>query len=245
MRKIFYDIQSVTGFTINYIVDPKSKINVIGNSKIKMLDAYSDYLGVHLIRDPRDIVVSGYFSHLKTHSTEQWPTKWGNLEQLRKKLESVNRDEGLLVEMDFDEIIFNDMHQWNYNNSKILELKFEDFTTNPDFEKLFSFLDISCDQNYSYYAWRIINKLNNRSLFPVRNNNLKIPQHILDQIIRNNSFERLSGGRKKGDANTNSHYRKGISGEWKKYFKEEHKDYFKKKYPELLQKLGYETDNKW
>ena len=38
-----------------------------------------------------------------------------------------------------------------------------------------------------------------------------------------NSFENLSGGRKKGTSDASSFFRSGISGDWKKYFDNENK----------------------
>jgi hypothetical protein len=43
----------------------------------------------------------------------------------------------------------------------------------------------------------------------------------LNEIINKNSFENLSGGRKKGNVDTSSFFRSGISGNWKKYFDDE------------------------
>src|SRR5690606_1363168 len=45
--------------------------------------------GFHYVRDPRDIVVSGYFSHRNTHSTEVWKS----LIPYREKLQSVSKEE--------------------------------------------------------------------------------------------------------------------------------------------------------
>ena len=59
------------------------------------------------------------------------------------------------------------------------------------------------------------------------------------------SFKKLSGGRKTGEENTNSHYRNGKRGDWKNHFTEKHKTVFKEKYGDLLIKLGYETDYDW
>lgn len=40
----------------------------------------------------------------------------------------------------------------------------------------------------------------------------------LQTIIKQNSFEQLSGGRSKGQADTSSFFRSGTSGDWKKHF---------------------------
>ena len=43
-----------------------------------------DCRGFHVVRDPRDILVSAYFSHLTTHPTENWP----RLVPFREKLQA-------------------------------------------------------------------------------------------------------------------------------------------------------------
>ena len=60
------------------------------------------------------------------------------------------------------------------------------------------------------------------------------------------SFERFAEGRKRGEANVQSEYRKGIIGDWKNYFTDRDKDQFKaSEAGRLLIELGYEKDNDW
>ncbi|MEX1061039.1 MAG: hypothetical protein WED13_08455, partial [Methyloceanibacter sp.] len=62
---------------------------------IKQLDM--PFRAVHVIRDPRDVVVSAYFSHLHSHPTSGWP----ELIDFRGKLTSLSTKEGLLAEFEF------------------------------------------------------------------------------------------------------------------------------------------------
>jgi hypothetical protein len=59
------------------------------------------------------------------------------------------------------------------------------------------------------------------------------------------SFERFSKGRKRGEEDSSSFFRKGVAGDWKNVFTEEDKRVFKEEAGELLVKLGYEKDNDW
>jgi hypothetical protein len=65
-------------------------------------------------------------------------------------------------------------------------------------------------------------------------------------IVDTCSFERFAEGRKRGEANVQSEYRKGIIGDWKNYFTDRDKDQFKaSEAGRLLIELGYEKDNDW
>lgn len=64
------------------------------------------------------------------------------------------------------------------------------------------------------------------------------------KIVEQLGFEKRAG-RKRGEEDKKSHFRKGVSGDWKKHFNSEHKKLFKKMYPDALVKLGYEENNDW
>nr|MDQ3317951.1 sulfotransferase [Actinomycetota bacterium] len=59
------------------------------------------------------------------------------------------------------------------------------------------------------------------------------------------SFERLSKGRKRGEEDVTSFFRKGVAGDWKNAFTERDKEVFKEEAGELLVQLGYEGDDGW
>jgi hypothetical protein len=53
------------------------------------------------------------------------------------------------------------------------------------------------------------------------------------------SFERLSGGRRPGEENASSHFRKGVAGDWAAHFDGEALARFETEAGALLQELGY------
>jgi hypothetical protein len=59
------------------------------------------------------------------------------------------------------------------------------------------------------------------------------------------SFERLSKGRKRGEEDTTSFFRKGVAGDWRSVFTERDRRVFEKEAGNLLIKLGYEKDHGW
>jgi hypothetical protein len=59
------------------------------------------------------------------------------------------------------------------------------------------------------------------------------------------SFENLSGGRKRGQEDPTSFFRKGVAGDWKRVFTEKDKQIFKEEAGNVLVELGYEKDSNW
>ncbi|HKZ26797.1 MAG TPA: sulfotransferase domain-containing protein, partial [Rubrobacteraceae bacterium] len=58
-------------------------------------------------------------------------------------------------------------------------------------------------------------------------------------------FEKWSEGRKSGEEESSSFYRKGVAGDWKNVFTERDRRIFKQVAGELLIRLGYEKDYDW
>jgi len=242
MKKIFYQIGFSTGLPVSYGNKPNKSLLIIPNATVETQSIYDDYLGIHVIRDPRDIVVSGYFSHLKTHDEN-----FSTIKDLRSKLTTSTMEEGLFHEMDFLEFFFNSMYNWDYSNPKIKEEKFEVITkADYDYMPIFDFLNLKDNnKSVSNRAKLLLNKLHIRGLMPVRSESVSLDEKQIHDLWEHCSFKNITKGRKKGVEDTNSHFRKGTSGDWKNHFTDEHKEYFKKKFDDITVRLGYTTDNNW
>jgi hypothetical protein len=70
------------------------------------------------------------------------------------------------------------------------------------------------------------------------------PQTI-GHIVDKHSFENVSGGRSRGEQDSDSFARKGVAGDWKRHFTSDLKDQFKKNAGQVLIDFGYETDYSW
>lgn len=91
------------------------------------LDELGDYRGSHMIRDPRDMVVSGYFYHLWT--SEAWahfPRAEYRTMSYQQYLNSLSKEEGLIEEMREMAFWFNHMADWNYDDPNIYEIRYEE-----------------------------------------------------------------------------------------------------------------------
>lgn len=217
--------------------------------KVKELNGH--FKGFHIIRDPRDICVSGYFSHIKTHFVEGWP----QLAEYRKELKTLSKEDGLLREFEYSDFWLQQIELWNYDDPHIIEVKMEDLTENPykEWKRIFDFLGLIDAKNYksSSMVYDLNTKINRGIKYwnypeSLRLNKSGFRMSSLEFLTQEKySFKKLSGGRKQGQENTDSHYRKGKRGDWRNHFSERHKSVFKHKYGELLIKLGYEKDLNW
>lgn len=211
----------------------------------------SRYRGFHVVRDPRDVCVSAYFSHRNTHRIDSWP----ELVEHRERLRSVSKDEGLLLDMDFLAGHFEEMASWPANAENVLELKMEALTENPYAELLgvFGFLGLVDPDDFDA-GKRLLFVLSKacRRLEAVTQGVLSIPFYLrrlpaerLLGIVWEQDFKKKSGGRERGSEDPGSHYRKGVSGDWRNHFTERHVEHFKRKHNDLLLRYGYESNEDW
>jgi len=68
---------------------------------------------------------------------------------------------------------------------------------------------------------------------------------VVKQCVDAASFEMLSKGRKRGEEDLSSFFRKGVAGDWKNVFTEEDRRIFKREAGELLIRLSYEKSDDW
>ena len=99
------------------------------------------FRGSHLIRDPRDLVVSGYEYHLITD--EAWAKvprdAYGGL-SYQDHLRSLDEQAGLMAEIDwFLPSIGAEMLQWDYTQPEFMELRYEEVLADEHgaFDRLF------------------------------------------------------------------------------------------------------------
>lgn len=234
----------LAGYVKREGIDFVSYVNA--NAKFVNLE---NFRGFHVVRDPRDLVVSAYFSHRNSHPTDDWP----ELPAHRERLSRVSKEEGLYLEMEFNRPVLEEMYNWNYNQEHILELRQEEFTPDPyrGFLNVFGFLGVLDEDNFAKrrqlpYLIRAANNIWWRQgKVPWRRALDKIPAERLLGIVHNNRFSNYAGGRKKGQADEKSHYRKGEAGDWVNHFTPEHVQRFKELYGDVVVKLGYESSPEW
>ena len=164
--------------------------------------------------------------------------------------------------MDFSREWLDHMRDWDYTRPEVMELKMEEVTVDPvaSFSAIYDFLGILDHAEYGLAQRAFgglimkINVLNQRGrrftpfhlpISPFRFPRQRLTRRWVEALVHRKSFERLSGGRKKGQENVKSHYRKGQPGDWRNHFTPEHTARFAQEFGDLLITLGYEADASW
>jgi hypothetical protein len=212
------------------------------------VQALEGFRAVHVVRDPRDVLVSAYFSHRNRHWFKPGTEAYVHQQRLRL----LPKEEGLLAELEFSEHYLGPMTRWQYHvMPNILELKFEAVTAQPyeSVLQIFSFLGLLDEAVWPWwqqlidtprFIWnRLTRRWGGFGSLP-----RKIPAEKLLGIVHRLQFARLAH-RPQGAEDPQSHYRKGQPGDWRNHFTPALVEAFKARYPGLISQLGYEPDENW
>jgi Sulfotransferase domain len=173
---------------------------------------------VHVIRDPRDVVISGCFYHVKT--VEKWannPKKDYGGKSYKQAINSLATDhEKLLFEMDHAAgKTIREMLAWDYTQKDLsFEARYEDLIADREmklFRPMMGFLGFEGER--------------------------------LDMALKFVAELSLFGGAAGSDPA--DHIRSGESRQWVNVFTPELKAAFTERFPGALQRLGYEAGDSW
>jgi hypothetical protein len=223
---------------------PRPDFVAYTNADPRCLPALGPYRAFHVIRDPRDIVVSAYFSHRYSHPADAWP----ELAAHRKRLEAVSKEEGLLLEIEFRAGEFEHLAGWDFGQPDVLELTMESLIAAPydTMAAAFAHLDL-VDESHSsrpraaLLARRVLGRRHLGPLAGLVRPPRRLPVEALLWHLYDTRFSRKTGGRVQGEEDVTSHFRKGVAGDWVNHFGPEHHEAFRQRYPGLLARLGYEA----
>lgn len=180
------------------------------------------YRGSHMVRDLRDVIVSGYFYHKWTK--EEWvhvAKEEYDGKTYQQHLNSLSQADGISAEIrrfatstDSD---FQNILSWDFDDPNFIEIKYEDIMSNEAevFERIFN--------HYGFGSSAISECLS-----------------IADSLSFKN-VKKSSKEKKKAK----SHLRSGKTGEWKDLFGEAQKELFKELLGDALIKLDYESNHDW
>jgi hypothetical protein len=175
------------------------------------------YRGLHIIRDPRDVIISGAFYHESTDEEEWMLTPRQEFDDLsyQEKLRSLqNVRDKFCFEMDNrGGITLDQLRRWDYRNASFFEVKYEDLITDVDlhmFAEIFKFLGFK---------------------------GLSLPL-----CLEVAWYSSVFSGRV---TRPGVHIRSGAPAQWRTLFTREIAGEFLRRFDDILTELGYEPDDSW
>lgn len=233
--KYGWEFKSVAG-SIEEI--PKSDVVFFLHSQIDYSKLPDEYIGIHMVRDPRDIIVSGFLYHKRT--VEEWcinknfqttnpikypqvpnsqmyrSEKWKidyikslNGQSYQENIKNLSDEEGILYEMNhYGKWTIEDMLKWDFKEANCLELKFEDVMTNYDLE---------------------MRKIFEHCNFT--NEQMVVAKTFADK----EDINKMS----KKDIEKHAHISSVKTRKWERFFTDKHKEFFNEHFSEVLKKYNY------
>jgi hypothetical protein len=214
----FYHFSSFIGHF--YRDFPKYRVVSINNHPLD-LSKLGEYRISRFIRDPRDLVISGYHYHKR--GAEKWckiinptiqdwqvvngckPVQMQARESFQSHLEGLNLEDGLLAEIEFRRRHLESMFHWPEGDPHIKIFRYENIVTN---------LPQVISDIFSFY---------------------ELPDSEREQAV--NLAESFSAS---GPNALKQHIRDPSPNQWKKYFTPKVSEYFTERYGILLEKYDYE-----
>jgi hypothetical protein len=168
------------------------------------------YKAFFLMRDPRDVVVSWYFSSKLSHQPQ------GDIKRIRQELSQLSQSDGLRYSIDYlaDFGLFAAQRSWVNATSldaNILLMRYEDLIGAEQLEHVERLMQ-HCD--------------------------IRIPRGDLVKLLAEHSFQELSG-RERGVEDTRAHYRKGVAGDWRNHFDDSVSRHFDQVVGDLIRVWNY------
>lgn len=203
----------------------KALLRTSPNSGIRGKDL-DDATVVHLVRDPRDVLVSAMHYHQKCSEAavlKKWPGLSGDqtYQECLRDLPTI--EDKLMYELNgYTGRVFRGMAKWQFDPSKYFEVRYEDVIEDPSmvvFSEIFDKAGMTEEEKSA----------------------------ALDVVWENSIFGGLSGEKSRKSVHVQGalHIRSGSSGQWRDEFTPAVAKVFSERHQSLLEKYGYETDRSW
>lgn len=191
------------------------------NNHMLDFDRLGDFRVSRFVRDPRDMIVSGYFYHKRGAEDwcnvvnpviEDWFVVNGNIpaamsprHSYSSYLNSISLEEGLLAEIEFRKNHYESMLKWPTADPRMIIFKYEDILGNEKdvYKKIFEFYELP----------------------------------FIDRTVGTFLSGKYSA---KNSSKKKLHIRNPEPNQWKKHFTPKVSEYFHERYSGILSKLGYD-----
>jgi hypothetical protein len=162
-------------------------------------------------RDPRDAVVSWYFSVKLSHKV------MNRIGEVREKLHSLSEEDGLCFVIDWisSRGVVAALRSWQQgakSDSRLRIFRYEELT----------------DEN-QFLTWQQL----------LAHCDIRMPSEVLQAVLADYAFSTLTKGRERGAEDVKSHLRKGVHGDWKNHFTPRVETLFRDVTGGLVEELGY------
>lgn len=105
--------------------------NATERSRERICRATENWKGLRILRDPRQVLVSGYFHHKGDHHTELNGWVWDRLVEDKPILRELPEEEGLLYELDhISKEVIEEQLLAEFDDERVLTVKVEEFDEN-------------------------------------------------------------------------------------------------------------------
>jgi hypothetical protein len=203
-----------------------TRVHLAVDGKVPAHLATGSVRGIHVIRDPRDVVVSGAHYHANPDNREAWLREADRRfagDSYGTAIRRLAPSDRLLFEMEHaTPWTLRDIAEWNYRDRRFLTLKYEDLivdVTLARFGKAFRFLGLRgrALEAALQFAW-------SKSLFSGQLGRGDQPDDVYFRTV---------------------HSRSGAPGQWRSEFTRHHGQRFVALFGDILVRLGYEANDDW
>lgn len=177
-----------------------------------------DFRIVRFVRDPRDLVVSGYFYHrrgaepwfrMRAPTAEYWAAINGNVPpqmpggiSFAEYLQGLSVEQGLIAEIEFRKFHLESLREWP-RDERIRQFRYESILGNEAavFAEIFDFYGLT-----------------------------RLEKLAAVKLARHYALQNRAGDR---------HIRDPLPGQWQEHFTPAVRDYFDDRYRDVIDELGY------
>ena len=170
-----------------------------------------------VLRDPRDVVVSWYFYARNTHAAVPVGPD-DPVAASRQALRSMPLDKGMCYMIDR----LDEWGSFHAARSWVQAARAE-----PDLAIL-RYEDLAGDERH--FLSELLRLLH-----------IEVPQREFEELYERTCYRRKADGRSPGAEDPHSHFRKGVSGDWRNYFDRTFDNYFQSRSDGLIDELGYSS----